>query len=276
MIKADILISVIVPAYNSAASIENAVDSVINQENSYNIKEIIIINDGSKDNTSDVVKEIIKNNKTSISILLIEQENMGVSAARNNGIKASKGNWIGLLDADDTWLQNKITEQVKVVKNYPEIKVIGSNRNNTIKKHGKKINNELYKLNITNQLFSYWPGTSSLLINKCALYEIGLFDETRSHAEDSDLLLRITPRYNAYYLYGSLVKMADKPIYGHSGLSADNKAMHKGSLLNVKNTYNRHDINFIQFTMFTLWEEIKYIRRIIITFLQNNKSRELQ
>lgn len=269
MAKNDILISVIIPAYNSSASIKDAVNSVISQSNRSNIKEIIIVNDGSKDNTSRIVKNIIENNKTSIPISLIEQKNMGVSAARNNGIKVSKGNWIGLLDADDTWLPNKISEQIIAIKKHPEIKAIGSNRDSLFKKHGKKINDKLHKLDVADQLFSYWPSTPTLLINKDTFIKVGMYDESRSYAEDGDLLLRLSSEYGVYYLQDSLIKTADKPAYGHSGLSANNKLMHQGSLQNVKNSRHRNEINYAQFIFFCAWERLKYIRRIIITTLNS-------
>lgn len=267
-------VSVVIPAYNASRSIADALDSIVNQT-SPDIKEIIVVDDGSTDQTADIVKNYI-NNKTQLSINLIQTTNKGVSAARNTGIKNAAGDWIGLLDADDKWLPEKITEQVKIIKQHPEVSALGCNRDSINKRQGKKVDDGLYKLNVYNQLWSYWPSTPTLLFKKNIITKIGLYDETRSHAEDGDFLLRIAKNYGVYYTVKSLVETADKPAYGHSGLSGNNKSMHYGSLINVKNVYERHEINYLAFLTFTLWENIKYLRRIIITNIQNNKLRSVK
>ena len=93
------LISVIMPAYNSAKTIERAMRSVIGQ--SYPETELIVIDSGSADDTAEVVKRIAAQEKGQIDIRLIEKENEGVSAARNEGIRAVKGKYFVSLDADD-------------------------------------------------------------------------------------------------------------------------------------------------------------------------------
>ncbi|MBL4932622.1 glycosyltransferase family 2 protein [Clostridium paridis] len=102
------LVSVIIPAYNIENYIGRCIDSVLNQ--TYENIEILIINDGSTDNTSKVVKQ-----RTSEKIRLIEQDNQGVSAARNNGINYSKGEIILFLDADDRIKPNYIEMAVKKI-----------------------------------------------------------------------------------------------------------------------------------------------------------------
>lgn len=90
------LISVIIPVYNGENYIRKAIDSVLNQ--TYKNFEIIVVNDGSKDKTSQIVSDYIKNNQ---QIKLINQENKGVSSARNEGIVSSSGDYIAFLDSDD-------------------------------------------------------------------------------------------------------------------------------------------------------------------------------
>lgn len=93
------LVSVIIPAYNAGKYIEMAVNSALNQ--SYPNIEVVVINDGSTDNTLDVLYQFS-------SIVVISTENKGVSTARNMGIEASKGEYISFLDADDELDQNAI------------------------------------------------------------------------------------------------------------------------------------------------------------------------
>ena len=91
------LISVIIPVYNGENDIKKCIDSVINQ--TYKNLEIIIINDGSTDNTFKILKEY--KNKYGDKLVVIDQKNKGQAIARNNGIKKSTGKYITFLDADD-------------------------------------------------------------------------------------------------------------------------------------------------------------------------------
>ena len=102
------MISIIIPTYNSELYIKEAIDSVINQ--TYKDKEIIVIDDGSTDNTKKILQPYIKKNK----IIYIKQKNAGQAAARNTGIKKSKGEFLAFLDSDDIWLKNKLETQIKL------------------------------------------------------------------------------------------------------------------------------------------------------------------
>lgn len=102
-----VLVSVIIPTYNSSKTIERTLDSVFEQD--YVNIEVIVVNDGSVDNTEDVLKKY-KNR-----ITYFKQANSGVSAARNLGFEKSKGNYIQYLDADDLLEKNKITLQVNAL-----------------------------------------------------------------------------------------------------------------------------------------------------------------
>lgn len=104
------LISVIMPAYNVQKFIYESIQSVINQ--SYKNWELIIIDDGSTDKTSEIINEFQKTNK---EIKYIYQSNRGQAVARNTGILNAKGEWIAFLDSDDVWLQNKLENQLSHV-----------------------------------------------------------------------------------------------------------------------------------------------------------------
>src|SRR3954468_10533282 len=95
--------SVVIPTYNRAAYLAEAVRSVRDQ--TYPAHEIIVVDDGSTDNTAQVV-EILAND--GIPLRYLRQANQGVAAARNRGIQAAAGDWIALLDSDDTWLPRKL------------------------------------------------------------------------------------------------------------------------------------------------------------------------
>lgn len=110
-------ISVVIPLYNKEAEIERALTSVVEQ--SLAVGEIIVVNDGSTDNSKEIVERFISAHPEA-GIRLINQPNSGVSAARNRGIEEAKGEYIALLDADDWWLSNYIAEVCRLMEYYPD------------------------------------------------------------------------------------------------------------------------------------------------------------
>ncbi|MHA5065628.1 glycosyltransferase family 2 protein [Cetobacterium somerae] len=126
------LVSIITPAYNAERFIGETIESVLSQ--TYQNWEMLIIDDGSKDNTEKIVKNYIeKDNRIS----LIKQKNAGSGAARNNGIERAVGNYICLLDADDTWNNNFLQEQIRLIKEKDATLVFSSH--SRIDENGKKI-----------------------------------------------------------------------------------------------------------------------------------------
>lgn len=107
------LVSVVIPAYNCATYIALAVQSALDQD--YPGKEIIVVNDGSTDNTADVLAAFGE------SIVVIQQSNSGVAVARNRGMQAARGALIALLDADDLWLPGKLRKQVDYLNAHPGV-----------------------------------------------------------------------------------------------------------------------------------------------------------
>ena len=126
------LISVIIPVFNAAQTIERTLDSIENQ--TYKNFEVILVNDGSTDNSSEIINQYISDKKSSsnISFLLLHQENKGVSAARNFGLRSATGTLVALLDADDEWLPEKTEKQLNIIQNNPHIDLIGSNFNDGV------------------------------------------------------------------------------------------------------------------------------------------------
>lgn len=113
------LVSVIIPTYNNAAYITEAVDSVLAQD--YKNIEIIVVDDGSSDNTGEAL------DCYSDRIHYVKQSNQGASAARNQGIELAKGEWISFLDSDDRWKGDKISRQIEQLRNCPEAKIHSTN-----------------------------------------------------------------------------------------------------------------------------------------------------
>ena len=116
------MISVIIPLYNKEKSITDTVNSVLNQ--TFKDFELIIVNDGSKDNSLSVVNQF-----TDKRVKIIDKPNGGVSTARNAGMKRAEGEYIALLDSDDEWLPHKLERQIEVLNENPHIDFLGTNRN---------------------------------------------------------------------------------------------------------------------------------------------------
>ena len=112
-------ISVIIPAYNVGSYILQTVNSVLSQDYPQGKLEIIVVNDGSTDNTADVLQSIVSNN-----IVVVTKDNGGVSSARNKGLDIAKGKYISFLDGDDTWESNFLIEMIEYI-NKNELKSAG-------------------------------------------------------------------------------------------------------------------------------------------------------
>ena len=118
--------SVIMPLYNKAPYVKKALESVVAQ--TYKEWELIIIDDGSTDGSADVVRDFIRAFQISnFRIQILLQENAGVAAARNNGVKASHGQFLCLLDADDWWELTFLEEVKKLIHEYPEAGIYATN-----------------------------------------------------------------------------------------------------------------------------------------------------
>ncbi len=107
------MISVIIPLYNKEKQISATLQSVFLQ--TYQDYEIIIVDDGSTDQSAEIVKKI-----NDQRIKLIHQKNSGVSAARNRGVKSARGEWLAFLDADDEWMPEYLHTQVELSRKYPK------------------------------------------------------------------------------------------------------------------------------------------------------------
>ena len=193
-------ISVVIPTFNRISLVARAIDSVLKQ--SLNPYEIIVVDDGSDDGTSEMIQNKYK------SIKLIQQQNNGVSAARNNGIKHAKGDWIGLLDSDDEWTEKKLENQADRLIKTPECDFCHTNeiwirngvRVNQRKKHEK------YGGYIFDKCLDICRiSPSSVLFRKNILDHVGWFDSQLPVCEDYDLWLRITSEYRILFIDEPLI-----------------------------------------------------------------------
>ncbi|MBO1385601.1 hypothetical protein BVJ60_12555 [Vibrio cholerae] len=260
------MISIVVPVYNSSSSIIQCLLSIVNQ-GSFNFKkEIVIVNDGSTDNSEELILDFIKMHKEQ-DIKYIFKCNGGVSSARNTGIHSCKYDWIAFLDSDDIWLPNKLERQLSIIANSGfNVDFIGCARNGEeLSILGRKIDS-LHKASVMELLIKMFPQTSTAVVKKSTLLRAGCYDEAMTHSEDGDLWVRICAIADFYYLPESLVITGNgKPNFGDSGLSANLPAMERGVNLILQKCLNRKLISVYTFLLLKLFYKAKYIRRILIT-----------
>ena len=197
------LVSVIIPTYNTAMYICDAIDSVLMQ--TYTEYEIIIVDDGSTDNTRDLL-----NQKYASSISYHYKCHEGVSAARNFGIKLAKGEYIAFLDADDIWIDSKLEKQVHHFISNPQVMMIFTENdffdNNGMKKSNYNKRQSIFAENIVQNIFNYsYIGTPTVMVRSLVFDSVGFFDETISAAEDVNMWMRIAAKYPIDMLDESLV-----------------------------------------------------------------------
>lgn len=179
------LVSAIIPTFNRGWIVAEAVQSILAQD--YEPLEIIVVDDGSTDNTIEILEPFMD------KITLLKEENRGVSAARNLGIKKSKGEFVAFLDSDDLWLPKKISCQVDFFNANPEavicqtqeIWIRNGKRVNPKKKH-KKLSGMIFEPSLHLCLVS----PSAVMMTRSFFDITGYFDETLPACEDYDLWLR--------------------------------------------------------------------------------------
>ncbi|MBY0518500.1 MAG: glycosyltransferase family 2 protein [Bacteriovoracaceae bacterium] len=254
-------ISVVIPMFNNAHSIQRAVDSVAKQ--TYPIEEVIIVNDGSTDNSQSVVENI--KSTSQLKIKLFNQKNAGPSCARNIGIKNATGEMVAFLDADDWWLPEKIATQVRILESLPEAGLVSCNRNNEMFPHFLIFGfGNFVRLPLKLLLIKNFCPTPTVLVHRSILEKI-LFDESMTHLEDLDMWIRISKSYDCYLLNKSLVTTGDgKPNFGHSGLSRNIFLMELGELKCILKVKRDQFISFFEYFLFSTYSFLKFIRRIFI------------
>ena len=240
-------VSVIIPTFNRAEKVVRAIESVISQ--TFTDFEIIVVDDGSADGTENAVARFDKR-----IIYITHPSNLGVSAARNTGVKKSRAPLIAFLDSDDHWLPEKLAVQAGFFNNHPEalacqteeIWIRKGRRVNPKKKHLKP-SGDIFEPSLKLCLVS----PSAVMLKRSLLEEVGLFDEDLPACEDYDLWLRIACRYPVHLIPEPLVVKEG----GHPDqLSARYKGMDRFRIKALVKLLESGALNKDQFN--STWEEL--------------------
>ena len=197
------------PAHNRAGYIAEAIDSVLSQD--YPNKELIVVDDGSTDETVEIIKSY------GDQVRLLQQNNLGPAAARNAGISLAQGQYIAFLDSDDLWLPGKLTVQVAYLEAHPEVSLVHVDIFYWFRDSDGKFSMPVvpdppinpmdgtYEIKLDEQesgwvyhhlLFRPVLSTITAMLRRSLLDEVGLFDVSLKRGEDYDLWFRasrVTP-----------------------------------------------------------------------------------
>ncbi|MCI5164930.1 MAG: glycosyltransferase family 2 protein [Candidatus Electrothrix sp. GM3_4] len=185
------MISVIIPTFNRAEFLEQAIDSVLNQ--SLACGEILVIDDGSTDATSDIVKSI--SGCASVPLRYLYQEKKGVSAARNKGINEAKYDLLGFLDSDDRWAPRKLELQLEAMERQPQYLI--SHTREIWYRQGVRVNQKKKHAPPHGEIFNRAlqmcvVGMSTVMVRRELFTCYGFFAEDMLCCEDYDLWLRVS------------------------------------------------------------------------------------
>lgn len=232
------VVSVVIPLYNKSPYIARALNSVLAQ--TFQDFEVIVINDGSTDGGAAVVKEF-----DDPRIRLIQQENRGVSAARNRGIEAARAELVAFLDADDEWLQQFLETIIKLRGRFPNAgayatAIVISDKNTKKYIRYRSVPSSSWEGLIADYFGSSVVGdlilsSSSVAIPKNILYEMNGFAIDARWGEDLDLWGRIALRYPIGFSmsYCSIIYLTNKgidQIYDRVTITEENPFLRSASI----------------------------------------------
>ncbi|GBD39772.1 UDP-Glc:alpha-D-GlcNAc-diphosphoundecaprenol beta-1,3-glucosyltransferase WfgD [bacterium HR37] len=260
-------VSVIIPTYNRAGFLRSAIRSVLNQ--TFQDFEIIVVDDGSIDCSA---KEVVNEFRDPRIRYIRHEVNRGGSAARNTGIKASRGRYIAFLDDDDEWLPEKLQKQIEVLYSSPErvggvytgFLILDRSNERLLRrwipsKRGYLLS-ELAKENCIKT-------TSTLLLRKECFDKVGLFDENLASSQDYDMWIRISKKFHFECVEEPLVKYymhENKITTNYENLINGMESMlEKHHYLFASNRRSYSYRYFILGVLYCLWEKDKKGRELI-------------
>lgn len=192
-------ISVVIPAYNSRQYLGAALDSVLAQEYPAELIDIVVVDDGSRDDSADIAQAYATRHPR---IQVLRQANAGQAAARNRGITSTSGELVAFLDSDDSWQPQKCMLQAALYRAQPEVGLIHCG-SRFVDPAGRELENYVRESNTAQgdvllEFFcNFFLITSAVMVPRHCLDTVGIFDETLRIGEDYDLFLRLLARWPA-------------------------------------------------------------------------------
>lgn len=259
-------VSIVVPAYNYARYLPFAVESAQNQD--YPDFEVVVIDDGSKDDTAEVMKQF------GPPVRYVYQENAGLSAARNSGIREAKHDYIMFLDADDELKPGILREMMRIFQGLdPDYGLIGCDRV-LIDADGKKLavakpaepEGEILARDI---LMRTRFSPTGALCRKAVFDKVGNFDTSLRSTEDRDMWIRIAEKFRVYYVDQELIH-----IRKHGSNMSSNAERQSSNMVVVLNA--AHKRGTVPRSNFWLWREVFAYQKFESALMFNGAGRPLK
>jgi glycosyltransferase involved in cell wall biosynthesis len=255
-------VAVVIPTFNSAATIERALESVVGQTRLPT--EVIIIDNGSTDDTVARVRAFASRYQSMAWTIEVVPANIGPGAARNRGWNLAKSDFIAFLDSDDSWHPEKLRLQGETVRMFPKSALFGHKY--LVLRHGDVAPRDLTQCR--NQVIDRFELHHFLIRNRLSTPTVMLRREITQrfptdfwYGEDFALWLRVVAAHGAAVVQRCPLTYLHKSTYGESGLSANMTQMHRGEILAIAHLRQSGDIGKLGGSLTTAWMKIKYVRR---------------
>lgn len=267
--KKAIPVSVVIPCFRSAKTLERALISVFNQ--TISPEEIIIVDDASDDDTAIRIQHFVLQNESWIKAIYLK-ENQGAANARNVGWEVATQPYIAFLDADDTWHPEKIRLQYAYMVANPDVAISGHLCSVVEGNHAHlaiPTEYEVIAVSSKQLIFRNYFSTPTVMLRS----ELPIrFQEKKRYAED--LALWQETAFAGYKVVRLEIHLAylHKAAYGENGLSANFWQMEKGELENLLKLYGAKKISIIVFLIATIFSTLKFSNRLIRSSIQKIKK----
>jgi glycosyltransferase involved in cell wall biosynthesis len=256
------LVSVVIPCYRCAGTIERAIASVAAQ--TLRPAEVILVDDGSGDGTQTLLQELSQRYESGWIKLVLLARNVGAADARNAGWNQATGTYVAFLDADDAWHPEKIEIQSAYMEAHPDVDLSGHGYRRlgqddlpdwTVTQDGA-MPIEKWRLILTNRFV-----TPSVMLRRNVAHR---FVEKQRHMEDHMLWMKIVcAGGNVVRLDADLAAVYKEP-FGVAGLSSQVWLMERSDLGNYRRLHQDRYINATQFAFLVTYSALKYVRRLLI------------
>ena len=263
---ATLTVGVIIPVFNSGREAFSGILSVMDQTN-VSIQEIVVVDDGSTDDSAEFLREACRD--LAIPLKLYRTLNGGAANARNHGMENCSCDLYAFLDSDDKWSSNKLALQLPFFKDSS----VGMVACRTTMGKGGPVGFGRYDaprtISLRHQLFKNHFQTSTVVVRRSVVEDVGRFPVDQRHAEEGDFFNRIAASYKCLLLPEVLVDYGcGKHGFGASGLSANLFAMEMGELRNILRVYYRGECGFVLFILAFIYSLLKFARRVLLTYLR--------
>lgn len=233
------MVSVVIPYYNSERTIVRALDSVCGQSFEQPV-EIILVNDGSTDQSRDVVYRFIQDHPDFV-FRHVDQANGGPSKARNAGMRLSSGKYIAFLDSDDTWEPDKLAVQVRYMEDHPDVAISGTDyyiNSNEVTKYSSR--DEVVEADFKAMLFKVFFSMPTVIVRRDVIERERLYYlEGKHYGEDLLFYLQIVRNHRGVRISRPLSKL-HKFLYGQGGLTRDLNQLLVHELDNARILYRQN------------------------------------